>query len=636
MRPRQILPGVFLAVLLSSADGARTGLSLTDEAISNRFQERREAILDQLVSVLDANDLTKGSFLNIAAALQRGERLEVALARLRLINEPMPTANMFWTYLIAIVMATGHDQIDGPTWARIQELWKIYWPSRGDTENHWVVYYAGVTIAAQLMPEAGPEDWFNGKSSVENRAIARKYLLHWISVTTSYGQGEYDSPGYLGAYLAPLSLLAGWAHDPELKEKARMMLDYLIYDYAVDQVDGFYGGAHSRIYPQQIVAPGRTPSANIGWLLFGFGKHHPETANQFLALSGYEPSPILERIARDRDRPYVERELKRTRWRMRNAGPHSIVIGDKRTVPVCKYSYVDPDFVFGSSQGGLLQPIQQQTWSLVWKTDKPRRQATNTFFSVQPYSSSIEGTMYFAELADTITDIIARSKVDYDSPDKLASGSPYEQVMQNGTAIIALYDIPEGTRFPHITTFFSRDLERTVADDSGWIFTRGGPVYIAYRPFAPGVWKPNDWTGIIGDENPNSVGRGFSEWGVGHQCLVSGSLKNGYIVQVAPVRDYANFEAFKKAVRALPLSFSIETTPEATFTMLDGTVLSARYGDIPKVDGVPVDYANWPLFDGPFAHEKRGSRRLDIRHDDERYLLDFTRPAAQETVDAVQ
>ena len=157
-----------------------------------------------MVSVLDANDLTKGSFLNIAAALQRGERLEVALARLRLINEPMPTANMFWTYLIAIVMATGHDQIDGPTWARIQELWKIYWPSSGDTENHWVVYYAGVTIAAQLMPEAGPEDWFNGKSSVENRAIARKYLLHWISVTTSYGQGEYDSPGYLGAYLAPL------------------------------------------------------------------------------------------------------------------------------------------------------------------------------------------------------------------------------------------------------------------------------------------------------------------------------------------------------------------------------------------------------------------------------------------------
>jgi hypothetical protein len=636
MRIRRILLGVVLAVWLSSTGGAQPGLSLVDEAISNRFQERRETVLDQMVSILDAKDLTKGGFLNIAAALQRGEHREVALARLRLINEPMPTANMFWTYLIAIVMATGHDQIDAPTWARIQELWKIYWPSRGDTENHWVVYYAGLTIAAQLMPEAGPDEWFNGKSSDENQSIAREYLLHWIAVTTSYGQGEYDSPGYLGAYLAPLSLLAGFADDFELKEKARMMLDYLIYDYAVEHVDGFYGGAHSRIYPHQILAPGRTPSANIGWLLFGFGKHHPETANRFLALSGYEPPPILERIARDRDRPYVERELKRTRWRMRNAGPRSIVIGDRRSVPVYKYSYVDRDFVFGSSQGGLLQPIQQQTWSLVWRTDNPRRQAANTFFAVQPYSSFIEGTMYFAELADTITDIITRSKIDYDSEDKLASGSPYEQVMQHGTALIALYDLPEGGRFPHITTFFSRDLEHTDADDSGWIFSQGGPLYIAYRPFAPGVWKPNDWTGLIGGEHGGSVGRGFSEWGVGHQCLVSNSLINGYIVQVAPVRDYADFDAFKKAVRALPLSFSLETTPEAAFTTLDGTVLSARYGDIPTVNGVPVDYANWPLFDGPYAYEKRESRRLDLHYGDERYLLDFTQPAAQETEDAVQ
>ncbi len=623
-------------MVLSTVVVASPGHSLEDADISRRFQERRESVIDQMVATFEANDSTKGSFLEIAAALQRGKHREAALARLRTLNEPMPTANMFWTYLIATVMATGHGQIDAPTWARIQELWKLYWPSRGDTENHWVVYYAGVTIAAQLMPEAGPEAWFNGRSSMENQATARAYLLHWMSITTRYGQGEYDSPGYLGAYLAPLSLLAGWAHDPELKEKARMMLDYLIYDFAVEQVDGYYGGAHSRLYPQQIVAPGRTPSANIGWLLFGFGDPHPETANKFLALSGYAPPPILERIARDRARPYVQRELKRTRWRMRHAGPRSIVIGDKRTVPVYKYSYVDPDYVLGSSQGGLLQPIQQQTWSLVWRSDKPRRQAANTFFAVQPYSSPLEGTMYFGEHADTVTDIFTRSKVDYDSEDKLAGGSPYEQVVQHGSALIALYDLPAGNRFSHVTTFFSRDLEHTMADDSGWIFAQGGPVYIAYRPFAPGVWKPNDWTGLIGETYRDSVGRQFSEWGVGHRCLVSSSLKNGYIVQLAPSRDYASFADFKNAVRALPLSYSLEPTPTVTFTALDGVVLHARYGDTPLIDGIPVDYTNWPLFDGPYAHEKRGSQRLDIRHGDERYILDFNRPAAQETKDAVE
>ena len=86
---RQILlagPLVFLLTAGASTACAQTSLSLSDEDISNRFQERRELVLDQMVSILDANDLAKGGFLSIAAALQRGEHREVALARLRLIN----------------------------------------------------------------------------------------------------------------------------------------------------------------------------------------------------------------------------------------------------------------------------------------------------------------------------------------------------------------------------------------------------------------------------------------------------------------------------------------------------------------------------------------------------------------------
>ena len=41
-------------------------------------------------------------------------------------------------------------------------------------------------------------------------------------------------------------------------------------------VDGFYGGAHSRVYPRQIVAPGTAASSAIGWLLFGFPGQAPD------------------------------------------------------------------------------------------------------------------------------------------------------------------------------------------------------------------------------------------------------------------------------------------------------------------------------------------------------------------------
>ncbi len=614
-------------------------LDLSDAAITRRFQERREFILAQAVAAVVPGDPTKGSKLDLAACLQRGERTEAALARLARLNAGPPSGNMFWVYPTVAVMMAGDRALDAPSRARLAELWRTYWPSRGDTENHWVLSYASLYLAAQAYPGAGPERWFNGRSSAENQRDARSYLEHWMDVTVAHGQGEYDSPNYLEEYAIGLALLAGWAEDPAFRQRSKLMLDYLLYDYAVETLDGLYGGAHSRVYPRHIIAPGRTAAAALGWLLFGLGEYEPserqvtrhqlreelpERGAKLIALSGYVPPPILERIARDRAQPYVERELKRTRWRLRHAGPDSVVVGDKRTVPVYKYSYVDRDFILGSSQGGVLQPIQQETWSLIWRTEHPVMRCP-TFFGTQPYASEEEGSMYFAVDPDVVTELIVRSKADYDSPDKLPGGSPYEQVMQSGGALIALQNIPPTARFRHTTLFFSRDLERTVEDASGWIFSQGGPVYIAYRPFVPGQWQPNDWTGFLrGGGGGVLISGDFAEWGVGHRCYVSSALQNGYVVQVAAARDFRSFAAFQAAVRALPLAFSLSPVPAATFTGLDGAVLQARYDGRPSVNGTPLDYAHWPLFESPFAQAQPGDRQLILRHGAERYLLDFT------------
>lgn len=621
-----------LSAFVQLLAAATPPVDLTDAEIARRFQARRAEIIAEAIGRIAPGDTAAGGGMDVAAALQAGLKRDAALARFAKLNEPTPTGNMFWMYPMAAIMANERGQFDEATQARVKELWRTYWPSRGDTENHWVLYYASLYIAAQTMPDAGPEAWSNGKSSAENMAEARSYLEHWMEVTTSYGQGEYDSPSYIGEYTAPLALLTGWCQDPVLRQKARMMLDYIYYDYLVEQVGGFYGGAHSRVYPRQLLQPARTAASMLGWYLFGLGGKQVSDRVLLLALSGYTPPPMFERIARDdAARPYAQIELKRTRWRMRHAGPESFVIGDRRTIPVYKYSYVDRDYILGSSQGGLLQPIQQQTWSLIWRVDENPLDASNAFFTVHPYSSPIEGTMYFSELADTVTNLIVRSKVDYDSPDKLASGSPYEQVFQEGAALIGLYDIPEGTRFPHIITFFSRDLVNTAEDASGWIFSQGGPVYIAYRPFAPGEWKPNDWTDLLKGGGGGWISTGFREWGLGHRNYVSASLRNGYVMQVAPVRAYASFDAFKDAVRKLPLKFSLSGKPEATFTSLDGSVLHARYGEAPSVNGKGIDFARWPLYSGPFGHADRGSEQLEIKHGGERYFLDFKATRTEQT-----
>lgn len=617
------LAGVLWSVLLTIVATAEQPpeTELSDADLIRLYRERCEYVIDQTVASTDPNDLARGSSFTIAANLRRGVNLDWARQRLRLSNDP-PTGAMFWMHPMVLLMENGRGVLNDEDWAFIRELWRTYFPYRGDTENHWIMYYVSLYLAAEMFPDAGPEAWYNGKSSVEIMADAKEYILDWMRITTSYGQGEYDSPNYIEEYTRPMALLVGWAQDPELRQKGNMMMDYILLDYAVENLDGLYGGAHSRVYPRHLLQPSLTAGAAHGWLLFGQGEYLSNGGNIMIALSGYTPPPILFRIATDRDKAYVHRELKRTRWRFRHAGPEAYQIDGKTTIPVYKYSYVHPDYILGSSQGGLLQPIQQQTWSLVWREDDARGKS-NTMFGLQPYSSPIEGTMYFPSDWDTVTDLIARSKVDYDSEDKLEGGSPYEQIFQHESTLVALYDIPKDARFPLINTLFSRDVNRRVEDGSGWIFGQGGPIYIAYRPFAAGEWKSVDWTNLLKGGAGAWFSTGFAELSEGSECFVSGSLKNGYIVQIAPVSEYETYADFQNAIRALSVEFDLEPTPSVRYTTLDGTELTARYGGTPTIDGKPVDYSEWKLFDGPFAQAERESQTLEMIHGQERYFLDF-------------
>ncbi len=607
-----------------------TALELTDHERQMQLAERQARGIADYVARTDPDNLEKGSLHQIAACLASGENISWARQRLKKLNEK-PTGAMFWMYPMILVMKAGAENLNEDDWAGIRETWKTYYPYRGDTENHWLMYYSSLFLAAETWPDLDPGEWYNGKSSAENRAEAKAYILNWIDITTSYGQGEYDSPNYIDSYVSPLSLLAAYARDADLRGRAAMILDYIILDYAVENIDGLYGGAHSRVYPRHVMQPALTPATTLGWLLFNQGEYRRSGLTLLMSLVGYQPPGILYRIAHDRSVPYEHRELKRTRWRMRHAGPDAFSVGLNKTVPVYKYSYVTNDYLLGSSQGGLLQPIQQQTWSLLWHEDKPLG-LSNTFFSLHPYYSPFEGTMYFGADWDTVVDLIARSKIDYNSPDKLKSGSPYEQVFQHKSALIGLYDIPPGTQFPAITTFFSRDLADVNEDESGWIFSRGGPTYIAFRPLAAGEWKPAAWTGLLEGGAGAWISTGFDEWGKGHRCLVSESPQNGYIVQVAPVDRFDSYEDFQDAVRALPVTTSIKGQASVTFTTLEGHILHARYGKAPSVDGVLVDFSKWKLFDGPFAQSDRESRKVSIHHGAETLVLDFASATTEYSV----
>ncbi len=558
------------------------------------YKSRANTVIDYYANQIPADDLSRGGSIQIAANLYRRQNLAWSLARLDSLMQA-PRGDMFWMYPFTTAYFAGGDFIPPEMHAKMREIWRTYRPYRGDTENHWALYYATLYLMAEQYPDDPGAQWFNGKSSLENRTEARDYLYSWMDLTTTIGQGEYDSPHYLKVYIAPLALLSGFALDVEIRTRSSMLLEYIIADYAVESLDGLYGGAHSRIYEREIIAPWKRPSTALGWLLFGNTPQAVSAESFILAISQFKLPEILHFIANDRSTPYVHLEKKRTRHRIRNS--------DVKNAPVYKYSRVRAEYILGSSQGGLLQPIQQQTWGLIWATDDPE-DAHNTLFTVQPHSSAHELQMYFAEIAGHVTELVVRSKREYDSPDKWSGGSPFEQVVQHEDALVALYNTPEGARFEHMNGFLSRDLTEFEEHDSGWIFARGGDALIALYPLAPYE--------ILDAANED-------------RRLYSESNANGVVLQVAPVSDFGSLDAFRDAVLGLVIETSIDPVPSVSFVTLSGDRIDTEYGEGYSVNGTRVDYSSWKLFDGPFLQAENDSRKLLMKYGPMRRGLDFAK-----------
>lgn len=549
-----------------------------------------------------ASDDRDRSFSTITAKLKSGNDVPYALAMLDSLTKDEAIGGMFYSYSLIGCYLHTQNLLPDSLKRKVREAYRTRTMYRGDTENHWVMYYTGLYLAAQTWPDEEGSRWFNGRSSSENFQEARDWLERWITISSTKGQGEFDSPTYITTFMTPMVVLYDFALDPVMKKKTQMMLDLLFVDFAAEHLQGNYGGGHSRDYPEDIINPLAAPSTFWAWLYFGEPgfppwaetryrpRHRSGWEPVFGAVSSYRLPDIIYRIATDRTTPYVHTETKRVR--------NVIRFGKEMNPPAFKYTYVTKNYILGSLHGGILQPIQQHTWDVTYVSDKPN----NTIFTLHPYYSGKELAMFFPEEEKFLSDEVDRYHKVYTNPNKWNSSSPYEQTFQHKNVLIVLYHIEQGVKQPHINGFFPKNLDEFVRSASGWIFCRAGGTYVAIYPLKPYQWM---------EEEVN--------W-----RLRSHELNNGFVVEVGSLDEDGSFEAFQKKLRLRKPEYNgFDSKRTVEYITRNGDRMKFTFGGERVLNGRHHSFKEYGFFNGPFVQSKLGSGVIRMKYKSQTRILDF-------------
>jgi len=460
---------------------------------------------------------------------------------------------------------------------------------KGFTENHKLQYRTARYLFGQTWPDYSR--FADGTTPSEAKKEAETWINDWIERTVTVGQLEYDSVNYMQVYLLCFTTLYDFAEDPLMKQKAWMMMQLLLSDWAPEYLNGNWIGGHSREKYNQVTHTilNCGVAVPLGYLFFGNSQFFPELPEMYFsglaAIQRFRPLPLLGNIATDRSQPYIHRETKAPR---RGFGINT------SDVPTWKYDYLTKDYALGSTYGDLTA-VENHRWDLTWVSEHDG----STCFFINPSYSRDQLLKYFADDPDKILGNIIHQRPYYKNPNKWVEGSPYEKLLQHENTIIALYNIPRKERNKHVNGFFSKIItERT--EENGWIFCRADSVFFAVKTLTKSKW--------------------FEE--KDHFRLTLNNRKTGVIMEVAQISEYPSFAAFKSQIKSNPLKIDSNHL-QVIYKNSRGDKLDFAYLDKRSVNGNNISFDNWALFEGPFINAKKGSKIFVIQYQSEKVVLDF-------------
>jgi hypothetical protein len=184
-----------------------------------------------------------------------------------------------------------------------------YWPDEDGasmmftrSENHQFCFHSAEYIAGQLFPN---EIFSNsGLTGLFHSLKGKQACLRWMREKGRYGFTEWHSNTYCAVNVMSLVDLYDFSeNDPEVKNMARNLLDFILLLMASHSHGGIMACTHGRGYEERILNPENEETARMMWLLTGAPKRYTEefsgvTAPALhLCESGYYPPSYIEETA---------------------------------------------------------------------------------------------------------------------------------------------------------------------------------------------------------------------------------------------------------------------------------------------------------------------------------------------------
>jgi len=511
-----------------------------------------------------------------------------------------PGLGVFDMLAAMLLVCRWETELSATALAQIKEVMTSGVFHRGNTENHWLMYYTGTLLAAERWPSV--QVWWNGISRIDAHAEATRWILGMIDRTARVGHHEYDSPQYHHCHLLSMIALADHAADPHLRKQAKAMATLLVADMALEYFHGAWVGGHSREGYRQNTWTMTGTAAALGFLYFGDVAFDPEVHGDDMACPAatarYTPPAMLAEMAIERARPFVVKKTKAPRTIYRHV--------TRESEPVRKYTYISPSFALGSTQVGLpgapAGPIDLVSWDLSWVG--PKHQAK--VVCCHPYLSPGRFSAFLSERPQAIGRSVAEAHKPYlQNPDRLFGASPYEQMMQHESAILILYRIPPEDRSPYVNLYLPKGM--VWVEQAGWILGDGNTFYVGIRPIGPYCWQEIHEPPLV------------DGW-----LLRLTGLDVGLALEALEAEDGDGFEAFCTRMTAPRLDLSgWPQEGRVGIETLRGHRLELTYGGAHRVDDKEIDYAAWPLYEAPGVEAPLGSGRIAFQQGEVSLELDF-------------